>query len=62
MSTRDEYRQNASDCLRLARSVANDSDKAALVKMAHTWSMLAEQATAISCFAELAAVEGGMKP
>jgi len=62
VSTRDEYRQNAIDCLRLARSTPIASDRTILVDMAHTWRRLAEHAAAISCFAELVAVEGGIKP
>ncbi len=62
LSTRDDYRQNAIECLRLARTTPNASDRTVLVNMAHTWRRLAEQAAAISCFAELVAVEGGMKP
>ena len=62
LSTRDDYRQNALECLRLARSTDNDSDRTVLVDMARTWRRLAEHAAAISCFAELVAVEGGIKP
>jgi cob(I)alamin adenosyltransferase len=62
LSTRDDYRQNATDCLRLARIAPNPSDRAALVNMARTWSGLAERAAAISCLAELVAVESGIKP
>jgi hypothetical protein len=62
LSTRDDYRQNAVECLRLARSTPNASDRSVLVNMAQTWRRLEEQAAAISCLAELAAVEGGMKP
>jgi len=62
LSIRDDYRQNATDCLRLARSAPNPSDRAALVNMARTWSGLAEHAAAISCLAELVAAEGGIKP
>ena len=61
-STRDDYRLNAVECLRLARSTTNASERAVLVNMAHTWRRLAEPAAAISCFAELVAVEGGIKP
>ena len=62
LSTRDDYRQNAAECLRLARNTPNASDRTVLVNMAHTWRGLAENAAAISCFAELVAVEGGIKP
>jgi hypothetical protein len=62
LSTHDDYRQNAVECLRLARGTANASDRTVLVNMAHTWRGLAEHAAAISCFAELVAVEGGIKP
>jgi len=62
VSTRDDYRRNASECRRLARSTANALDKIVLVSMALTWDRLADQAAAISCHAELVAVEGGFKP
>jgi hypothetical protein len=62
LSTRDDYRQNAVECLRLARNTPNASDRTVLVNMAHQWRGLAENAAAISCFAELVAVEGGIKP
>jgi len=62
LSTHDDYRQNAVECLRLARGTTNASDRTVLVNMAHTWRGLAEHAAAISCFAELVAVEGGIKP
>ena len=62
LSTHDDYRQNAVECLRLARSTPNASDRSVLVNMAQTWRRLGERAAAISCLAELAAVEGGMKP
>ena len=62
LSTREDYRQYAADCLRLARDAANPSDRTALLNMARTWRQLAEQAAAISCLAELVAVQGGMKP
>ena len=62
LSTRDNYRQNTIECLRLARSAPNASDRTVLVSMAQTWRGLAEHAAAISCFAELVAVEGGIKP
>jgi hypothetical protein len=62
LSTRDDYRQNAVECLRMARGAPDPSDRTVLVNMARTWRMLAENAAAISCFAELVAVEGGIKP
>jgi hypothetical protein len=62
LSTRDDYRQNAAECLRLARGTGNASDRTVLVNMARTWRTLAEHAGAMSCFAELVAVEGGIKP
>jgi len=61
LSTRDDYRQNAVECLRLARSTPNASDRAILLDMAHTWRKI-EHAAAMSCLAELVAVEGGIKP
>lgn len=62
VSTRDEYRRNAYECRRLARSTGNALDKIVLVSMARTWDRLADHAAAISCHAELVAIEGGMKP
>ena len=62
LSTREDYRQNAIECLRLARSAHNASDRTVLVNMAQSWKRLAEHAAAISCLAELVAVEGGIKP
>jgi hypothetical protein len=62
LSSRDDYRQNAIECLRLARGSSNASDRTVLINMAHTWRRLAEHAAAMSCFAELVALEGGIKP
>jgi hypothetical protein len=44
MSTHDDYRRNAFDCIRWAQTAANPRDKAMLVGMAQTWVRLAEQA------------------
>jgi len=55
MSTRDDYRQNALECLRWAQTAANPHDKAIFVQMAGTWTRLAHQAATIGSFAELAA-------
>jgi len=46
----------------MARGAPDLSDRTVLVNMARTWRRLAENAAAISCFAELVAVEGGIKP
>ena len=62
MSTHDDYRQNAVECLRLAQGILNPADRTVLVNMARTWRSLAERDAAISCHAELVAVEGGIKP
>jgi hypothetical protein len=40
----EDYRRNASECVRLAQNAQNPADKALLLKMAETWLRLAEQA------------------
>ena len=39
-----DYRQNAAECLRLARSARSVEQKNILTEMAQTWAILAEQA------------------
>jgi hypothetical protein len=56
MSTRDDYRQNAFDCLRLAQTATDPSDKAMFVRMAQTWARLADQVATISSLVEHAAL------
>jgi hypothetical protein len=56
MSTRDDYRQNAFDCLRLAQTARNPGDKAMFIRMAQTWTRLADQVATISDLAEYAAL------
>jgi hypothetical protein len=55
LSARDDYRQNAWECLRWAQTAANSRDKAILVQMARTWTRLAHQTATIDSHAELAA-------
>jgi hypothetical protein len=55
LSTRDDYRQNAWECLRWAQTAANPRDKAIFVQMARTWTRLADQVATIDSLAELAA-------
>ncbi len=43
VSTRDDYRQNAWECLRWARTAVDPRDKAIFVRMAQTWTKLADQ-------------------
>jgi len=40
----DEYRRNAADCLRMAERTADLGARAALLDMAQSWRILAEQA------------------
>jgi hypothetical protein len=40
----DEYRRNAADCLRMAERTADPTARAALLDMAQSWRVLAEQA------------------
>ena len=56
MSSRDDYRQNALDCFRLAQNTANSNERAMFIRMAQTWTKLANQVGAISRFAEYAAL------
>jgi len=43
VSTRDDYRQNAWECFRWARTAVDPRDKAIFVRMAQTWTKLADQ-------------------
>jgi hypothetical protein len=52
MSTRDDWRQNEFDCLRLARNATDPAEKAMFVQMAQTWARLAGQVATISSLAE----------
>src|SRR5258708_2615658 len=46
MSSAERFRRYASECLKLAQSATNDSDKALLLHMAESWRRLAERAEA----------------
>jgi hypothetical protein len=46
MNSIERYRRYAADCIKMARSAANDGDKARLLQMAETWRHLAELAEA----------------
>jgi hypothetical protein len=46
MKSFERYRRSAANCLKMARSAANDGDKARLLQMAETWRHLAELAEA----------------
>ena len=46
MSPAQNYQQRAAVCLRLARRMANPTNKTLLLEMAQTWVKLAEQAHA----------------
>ena len=41
MTRAEEYRQYAAECLRVARQIQNQTDKAMLLGMAEKWQMLA---------------------
>jgi hypothetical protein len=56
MSSRDDYRQNAFDCFRLAQTAADSDERAMFIRMAQTWTKLANQVGAISRLAEYAAL------
>jgi hypothetical protein len=42
--TVDEYRRNAAECLRLAETFSDPTNRAVLMEMAHAWERLAERA------------------
>jgi hypothetical protein len=42
--TVEEYRRNAAECLRLAQTLSNPTNRAVLIEMAHAWERLAERA------------------
>jgi hypothetical protein len=44
MTSSEEYRRHAGECVRLAQQIRNARDKALLLAMAETWLRLAEQA------------------
>jgi hypothetical protein len=44
MSTSEEYRSNAEDCLRLAKADHNEKDRPLWVTLAQSWLRLAEHA------------------
>lgn len=46
MRKADEYQQRAAQCLRLAQSMSEPTNKALLLEMARTWAKLSEQARA----------------
>ena len=48
MSSIDEYRLNAEDCLRMAQAAQDDNDRPLWVTLAQSWLRLAEQADRIS--------------
>ena len=48
MSTVDQYREHAHDCLQRAHSDANDRDRPLWLTLAQSWFQLAEHADRIS--------------
>jgi len=44
MASADDYRRHAAECIRLARNIENQRDKALLLTMADAWRRLANQA------------------
>jgi hypothetical protein len=56
MNTRDDYRQNAFECFRLAQTAKTPGDKAMFIRMAQTWTRLAAQVATIRDITEYAAL------
>ena len=52
MSTTNVYRENAQECLRIAESTRDQSDKHLWMTMARSWIRLAEQMASGSADAE----------
>jgi len=48
MSSVDDYRHNAEDCLRMAKSDSEDRDRPLWATMAQSWLRLAEHAERIN--------------
>ena len=48
MSTADDYRTNAEDCLRMAKAAAEERDRPLWATMAQSWLRLAEHAERIA--------------
>ena len=48
MSTTEEYRRHAADCVRVSQTLTKPEDKALLMEMASIWLRLAERAEAAS--------------
>ena len=46
VSSGEQYRQRAAQCLSLARTALDPGNKAALIEMARAWTRLAEQSRA----------------
>jgi len=55
LSRRDDYRQNAWECLRWAQTASDPHDKATFLQMARSWTRLAAKVATIDSLAELAA-------
>jgi hypothetical protein len=64
MSSGEQYRQRAAQCLSLARTALDPGNKAALVEMARAWTRLAEQSRARdeTRSNEIAAAQVGLQP
>ncbi len=43
MASADDYRRHAAECIRLARNIESQRDKALLLAMADAWRRLAKQ-------------------
>ncbi len=51
MSTREDYRQFARDCLRLAEKEKDDVERRTLLEMADAWTLIALEAAWVPRFA-----------
>jgi|ERR1700674_1721496 len=48
MSAADDFKQNAKDCMSLARRASNQDSKVILLELAQTWLRLADHAAEVS--------------
>jgi hypothetical protein len=61
MSSADNYRTNAEDCLRMAKAAAEERDRPLWATMAQSWLRLAEHAERVVATPEQTAAEANIE-
>jgi hypothetical protein len=59
MSSANDYRTNAEDCLRMAKKASEERDRPLWATMAQSWLRLAEHAESVSLAPEDPGPDGG---